>query len=148
MPVAFIAATSAIVGRVPAAVDKGVDSPGWRSLRDALLVAGVLFVAQQVLGPLQWTCGLMLARRIDDRLRCSTGSASATGATRAPRAAAAGSLTLGELTYVLQATILIGSARTSAPGTASAAGAPRREIRFERVTFADRGAAPVLRDLD
>jgi ATP-binding cassette subfamily B protein len=69
MPVAFIVATSAIVGRVPAAVDRGVDSPEWRSLRNALLVAGVLFVGQQLLGPLQFVASGMLAWRIDDRLR-------------------------------------------------------------------------------
>jgi ATP-binding cassette subfamily B protein len=69
MPVAFIVATSAIVGRVPAAVSHGLDSPEWRSLRNTLLVAGALFVAQQVLGPLQFTVGQMLAWRIDDRLR-------------------------------------------------------------------------------
>jgi ATP-binding cassette, subfamily B, bacterial len=69
MPVAFIVATSAIVGRVPAAVANGLDSPEWRSLRNALFVAGALFVAQQVIGPLQFTCALMLAWKIDDRLR-------------------------------------------------------------------------------
>jgi ATP-binding cassette subfamily B protein len=69
MPVAFIVATSAIVGRVPAAVSHGLDSPEWHSLRNTLLVAGALFVAQQVIGPLQFTFALMLAWRIDDQLR-------------------------------------------------------------------------------
>jgi ATP-binding cassette subfamily B protein len=69
MPVAFIVATSVIVGRVPAAVDAGLDSPEWRSLRNALLVAGVLFVVQQVLGPLEFAAGMSLAWRIDDHLR-------------------------------------------------------------------------------
>ena len=41
-PVAFIVATSAVVGRIPAAVDAGLDSAEWRSLRNALLVAGAL----------------------------------------------------------------------------------------------------------
>ena len=50
MPVAFIVATSAIVGRVPGAVDAGLDSPEWRSLRNVLIVAGVLFVVQQLIG--------------------------------------------------------------------------------------------------
>jgi ATP-binding cassette subfamily B protein len=68
-PVAFIVATSVIVGRVPAAVTHGLGSPEWRSLRNMLLVAGVLFVAQQVIGPLQFTVGHMLAWRIDDLLR-------------------------------------------------------------------------------
>jgi ATP-binding cassette, subfamily B, bacterial len=69
MPVAFIVATSAIVGRVPAAVDHGLDSPEWRSLRNTLVVAGLLFVAQQLVGPAQFTVGQMMAWRIDDRLR-------------------------------------------------------------------------------
>jgi ATP-binding cassette subfamily B protein len=69
MPVAFVVATSAIVGRVPAAVAHGLDSPEWRSLRNVLLVAGGLFVVQQVVGPLQFTVGTMLAWRIDDELR-------------------------------------------------------------------------------
>ena len=69
MPVAFIVATSVIVGRVPAAVEGGLDSPEWRSLRNALIVAGLLFVAQQVLGPLEFVAGMALAWSIDDRLR-------------------------------------------------------------------------------
>jgi ATP-binding cassette, subfamily B, bacterial len=69
MPVAFIAATSAIVGRVPAAVANGLGSPEWRALRNTLVVAGILFVAQQLIGPLQFTIGQMLAWKIDDRLR-------------------------------------------------------------------------------
>ncbi len=67
--VAFIVTTSAVVGRVPGAVEQGLDSPEWRSLRNVLLIAGGLFVLQQVLGPFQWTCGQMMAWRIDDELR-------------------------------------------------------------------------------
>lgn len=69
MPVAFIVATSTIIGRVPAAVAHGLGSPEWRSLRNTLILAGVLFVSQQVIGPLQFTVGQMLAWKIDDRLR-------------------------------------------------------------------------------
>ena len=69
MPVAFIVATSAIVGRVPAAVQHGVGSPEWRSLRNALIAAGVLFVAQQMIGPLQFTLAGTLAWKIEDQLR-------------------------------------------------------------------------------
>jgi ATP-binding cassette subfamily B protein len=76
MPVAFIVTTSAVVGRVPAAVDAGLDSPEWRSLRNTLIVAGVLFVAQQVIGPLQFTTGWMLAWRVDDNLRQRAAAAS------------------------------------------------------------------------
>jgi ATP-binding cassette, subfamily B, bacterial len=76
MPVAFIVATSAIVGRVPGAVEHGLHSPEWRSLRNTLLVAGVLFVAQQLIGPLQFTVALLLSWRIDDALRERAASAS------------------------------------------------------------------------
>jgi ATP-binding cassette subfamily B protein len=69
MPVAFIVATSVIVGRVPDAIEAGLDSPEWASLRSALLVAGALFVAQQVLGPLEFVAGMALAWKIDDQLR-------------------------------------------------------------------------------
>jgi ATP-binding cassette subfamily B protein len=68
-PVAFIVATSAIVGRVPGAVRHGVGSAEWRSLRNTLIVAGVLFVAQQMIGPLQFLLSQNLAWRIEDQLR-------------------------------------------------------------------------------
>ncbi len=68
-PVAFIIATSAIVGRVPGAVRHGVGSPEWRSLRSVLIVAGILFVAQQMARPLQFTLSQTLAWRIEDQLR-------------------------------------------------------------------------------
>jgi ATP-binding cassette, subfamily B, bacterial len=76
MPVAFIVTTSAIVGRVPGAVHSGLDSPEWRSLRNLLIVAGLLFVAQQVTGPLQFATEFMLAWRVDDRLRERAAAAS------------------------------------------------------------------------
>src|SRR3569833_4535536 len=60
MPIAFIVATSAVVGRVPGAVTGGLDSPEWRSLRSVLLLAGLLFVAQQVIGPLQFMTEFMV----------------------------------------------------------------------------------------
>src|SRR5881275_252456 len=69
MPVAFIVATSAVVGRVPGAVEHGVHSGEWRSLRNALLVAGLLFVAQQMVTPLQFTMAHTMAWRIEDQLR-------------------------------------------------------------------------------
>ena len=76
MPVAFIVATSAVVGRVPGAVHAGLHSPEWRSLRNTLIVAGLLFVAQQVMSPLQFTAQFMLAWRVDDRLRERAAAAS------------------------------------------------------------------------
>jgi ATP-binding cassette subfamily B protein len=68
-PVAFIVVTSVVVGRVPAAVRQGLDSPEWRSLRNALLLAGVLFLIQQISWPLQWACGEMVTWRVDDAVR-------------------------------------------------------------------------------
>jgi ATP-binding cassette subfamily B protein len=44
VPVGFIVATSGVVGRVPAAVEGGVESPAWDSLRNALLAASVIFL--------------------------------------------------------------------------------------------------------
>jgi ATP-binding cassette subfamily B protein len=76
MPVAFIVATSSVVGRVPGAVRAGLDSPEWRSLRNTLIVAGLLFVAQQVISPLQFTAQFMLAWRVDDHLRERAAAAS------------------------------------------------------------------------
>src|SRR3954451_14864894 len=76
MPVAFIVATSAVVGRVPAAVNAGLDSPEWRSLRNVLIVAGLLFVVQQLMGALQFTMQFMLAWQVDDRLRERAATAS------------------------------------------------------------------------
>jgi ATP-binding cassette subfamily B protein len=75
-PVAFIVATSVVVGKVPEAVAGGLDSPEWRSLRDALLVAGVLFVVQQLSWPFQWAFGEMLAWRVDDVVRERVAAAS------------------------------------------------------------------------
>src|SRR4051812_35578255 len=76
MPVAFIVATSAVVGRVPGAVRAGLDSPEWRSLRNVLIVAGVLFVVQQLMGALQFTTQFMLGWEVDDRLRERAAAAS------------------------------------------------------------------------
>lgn len=75
-PVAFIVATSTVVGRVPTAVEQGLDSPEWRSLRNALLVAGVLFVIQQLSWPFQWAFGEMVTWRVDDRVRERVAAAS------------------------------------------------------------------------
>jgi ATP-binding cassette subfamily B protein len=76
MPVAFIVTTSAVIGRVPGAVHAGLGSPEWRSLRNVLLLAGALFVVQQVIGPLQFMSEFMLAWNVDDRLRERAAAAS------------------------------------------------------------------------
>jgi ATP-binding cassette subfamily B protein len=75
-PVAFIVATSTVVGKVPEAVEAGLGSPEWRSLRNALLVAGVLFVAQQLSWPFQWAFGEMVQWRVDDAVRERVATAS------------------------------------------------------------------------
>lgn len=77
-PVAFILATSTVVSRVPAAVERGLDSPEWRSLRNALLVAGLLFIVQQAAWPVQWATGEALTWRIDDAVRDRVAAASFT----------------------------------------------------------------------
>ncbi len=69
VPIAFIVVTSRIVGRVPAAIEHGVGSPEWVSLRNALLVAGGLFMLQQVMFPLQWAVSEAITWRVDDAVR-------------------------------------------------------------------------------
>jgi ATP-binding cassette subfamily B protein len=76
IPVAFIVATSAVVGRVPAAVAHGLGSPEWRALRDALLLAGGLFLAQQLATPLQWAVAETITWRVDHVVRERVAAAS------------------------------------------------------------------------
>jgi ATP-binding cassette subfamily B protein len=68
-PVAFIAATSVVVGRVPGALAHGLHSADWRGLRDALLVAAGLFVAEELVTPMQYAFADAIAWRVDDGLR-------------------------------------------------------------------------------
>jgi ATP-binding cassette subfamily B protein len=75
-PVAFIVATSAVVGRVPGAVEGGLGSAEWISLRNALLAAGALFVAQQLAWPFQWAAGELVQWRVDDAVRERVAAAS------------------------------------------------------------------------
>jgi ATP-binding cassette, subfamily B, bacterial len=65
LPACFIVATSVMIGRVPAAVAGGVGSAEWTALVGAFLVAAVAFVGQQIVTPLQFALGEMLARRVD-----------------------------------------------------------------------------------
>jgi ATP-binding cassette, subfamily B, bacterial len=74
--VAFIVATSVVVGRVPGAVAGGLDSPEWRSLQNALLLAGILFLLQQVSWPFQWAFGELITWRVDDVVRERVATAS------------------------------------------------------------------------
>ena len=75
-PVAFILATSSVVGRVPTAVEAGLDSPQWQSLQNALLLAGALFVLQQLSWPFQWAAGELVTWRVDDAVRERVAAAS------------------------------------------------------------------------
>lgn len=68
-PVAFIVTTSVVIGRVPGALQHGVHSAEWRGLRDALIVTGVLFVATELVTPVQYAFGDAIAWRVDDVLR-------------------------------------------------------------------------------
>lgn len=72
LPVAFMLATSVLVGQVPAAVSAGVDSPAFDRLSQAFLLAAAAFFAQQVLAPVQTALGQRMKRRVDGRLRDET----------------------------------------------------------------------------
>jgi ATP-binding cassette subfamily B protein len=65
LPACFVVATSVMIGRVPAAVAGGVGSAEWTSLVAAFMVAAAAFIGQQIVAPLQFALGEMLARRID-----------------------------------------------------------------------------------
>ncbi|MDQ0375376.1 ABC transporter ATP-binding protein [Cellulomonas humilata] len=69
LPVAFVLATSVVVGQVPAAVDGGTGSAAWSDLVSTFVLAAVLFLARQVLAPLQTALGVRMQRRIDGALR-------------------------------------------------------------------------------
>ncbi|WP_291802134.1 hypothetical protein [Cellulomonas sp.] len=53
LPVAFVVATSIVVGHVPAAVTGGVGSPAWDTLVREFLLAAVAFCGQHLLAPAQ-----------------------------------------------------------------------------------------------
>lgn len=65
LPVAFVVATSVLVGRVPAAVDGGLGSPAWDDLVVAFLFATAAFAAQQILTPVQTSMRSVLKHRVD-----------------------------------------------------------------------------------
>ena len=68
LPVAFVLATSVVVGQVPAAVDGGTGSAAWGDLVRTFVLAAVLFLARQVLAPVQTALGVRMQRRIDGAL--------------------------------------------------------------------------------
>jgi ATP-binding cassette, subfamily B, bacterial len=72
LPVAFIFATSILVGRVPAAVAAGANSGAFGELISAFSFAAVCFLGQQVLVPIRSALGERMKRRVDGRLRDQT----------------------------------------------------------------------------
>lgn len=69
LPVAFVLATSVVVGQVPAAVDGGTGSAAWADLVRTFVLAAVLFLTRQVLAPVQTALGVRVQRRVDGALR-------------------------------------------------------------------------------
>jgi ATP-binding cassette subfamily B protein len=76
LPVAFVVATSVMVGRVPAAVRAGPDSAQWTAVVVAFVSASAAFAAAQALAPVQGALGELIARRVDggvfDRLMAAS----------------------------------------------------------------------------
>ncbi|MEV8435868.1 ABC transporter ATP-binding protein [Actinosynnema sp. NPDC051121] len=68
LPVVFTVATATVLGRVPAAVDAGLDSGAWDSLVAVFGVAAGAFVARQSLSPVERALGELVTRRIDGRV--------------------------------------------------------------------------------
>lgn len=68
-PVAFVVATSHMIGRVPAAVTAGLDSPAWNALVEAFMAAAGLFLLVQVLAPVVTAMNARVRRTIDGSLR-------------------------------------------------------------------------------
>ncbi|MGW2248838.1 ABC transporter ATP-binding protein [Kitasatospora sp. NPDC001660] len=81
LPVVFVVATAVLLGKVPAAMAGGLDSPAWDSLLGAFLVAAAAFIGQQVVAPVRESVGELVARRIDgevidDVIAAATGTTS------------------------------------------------------------------------
>ena len=69
LQVAAIFASGAVVGRVPAAVEGGLSSSAGRALLTALVAVVVVFLASQVIGPVQNVVVATLGRRVNAHLR-------------------------------------------------------------------------------
>jgi ATP-binding cassette subfamily B protein len=69
LPIVFMVATSAMIGRVPDAVGAGEGSTQWNNLVALFLVAAAAFLLQQVLAPVQQLLGLTVQRTVDGRIR-------------------------------------------------------------------------------
>ncbi|MEO8180787.1 MAG: ABC transporter ATP-binding protein [Deltaproteobacteria bacterium] len=72
LPVGFILATGALIGRVPAAVTGGYGSAAFGDLIAAFLLGAGAFLGQQMLTPLQGALGERMKRRVDGQLRDET----------------------------------------------------------------------------
>ena len=69
LPVAFVVATSVMIGRVPAAVDGGVSSPAWDSLVGAFLIAAGAFLIARIVAPVVTALSSRVRRRVDGLVR-------------------------------------------------------------------------------
>ncbi|MEU4446698.1 ABC transporter ATP-binding protein [Actinosynnema sp. NPDC050801] len=69
LPVAFVLATSMLIGEVPAAVGGGVGSAAWDRLTSIFLLAAAAFLLTQILTPVGNALGQRLVRRVDSALR-------------------------------------------------------------------------------
>jgi ATP-binding cassette, subfamily B, bacterial len=69
LPVAFVVATSMMLGEVPAAVGGGVGSAAWDRLTSIFLLAAGAFLLTQILTPVGNALGQQLRRRVDSALR-------------------------------------------------------------------------------
>ena len=69
LPVAFVVATSVVIGRVPAALDGGLDSEAWNRLTFAFIAAAVAFLFARILAPVSTTLMSRIRRRVDGKLR-------------------------------------------------------------------------------
>lgn len=68
LPVAFIVGTSVMLGRVPAAVTAGTDSPEFSAVVVAFVLASAAFASQQALAPVQTALAELIARRVDGQV--------------------------------------------------------------------------------
>ncbi|MEJ3748505.1 ABC transporter ATP-binding protein [Actinomycetes bacterium KLBMP 9797] len=68
LPVAFVVATSLVLGRLPEAVRDGPESASWRTVLLLFGVAAAAFVGQQIVAPFQFSLGEKIARGVDDQM--------------------------------------------------------------------------------
>lgn len=72
LPVAFILATSVMLGGIPAAMSGGTRSAAFEHLVAVFSLAAAIFLAQQLLAPIQSVLGERMKRRVDGRLQDET----------------------------------------------------------------------------